>query len=153
MSTPKPSADDQRNIGLIRAALAANPGMGREALARKTGLSIRQVRRLRGSVEPVSPPAVAAKEAITPTGVQTLRDLRRRFDVPQKIRDGVKQHLRGDVFVDDHHFRELCGVPVAKWRRIADSAEFSENRIKIDGTLHWASPASISAAKSIMGLS
>jgi hypothetical protein len=134
----------------MRATLAANPGMGREALAKACNTSIRRVRRLRGMVEPE---VAKADEKPVTSGTCTLNDLRRRFDVPQKIRTGIKQHLRGDIFIDDHQFREMCGVPIARWRRIADSAEFMENRMKIDGTLHWARPESISAAKSIMGIS
>lgn len=145
MATSRQSAKTPL-VDLVRKAQQDHPGIGRDRLAKLLNVSTRQVRKV------MVPGVVVAKAAEEITGVVTLKELRRRFDVPQMIRVGIRTHLKSDTFVEDHKFRELCGVPVARWRRIADSAEFAENRMKIDGVLHWARPESISEAKSIMGL-
>lgn len=91
--------------------------------------------------------------AVPASSALRLSDIRNRFDVPHKIRLGIKAHLSGkDAFYEDHAFRALCDVPVSQWRRSADSAEFGENRIKLNGVLHWACSKKILEAKQIMGL-
>lgn len=146
MATSRQSAKTSL-VDLVRQAQQDHPGINRNRLAEILKVSVRQIANARKTLVASSPQAQEQT-----AGVVTLKELRRRFDVPSMIRAGIKTHLKPDTFVEDHKFRELCGVPVARWRRIADSAEFCEHRMKIDGVLHWARSESITEAKSIMGL-
>jgi hypothetical protein len=136
------------------AALKADPSMGRTRLARALGVSEQVARRLikwitaagGGSARPIPAPK--------PAGVLTLADLRAKYDVAQKIRLGIAQHLEGqDAFVEDGRFREMCGVHIQHWRRYASLDEFAPYQIKLSGALHWADKRSVNKAREILGLS
>lgn len=144
---------DARATEMIREVLKKHPQMGMVAIAKVAGLPQRQVRRLRPMLNGYDhAPSATTTPTPSTVGVLTIKDIRSRFDVPDKIRRGIRTHLKGDVFIEDTRFRELCGVPISRWRRIADSAEFADNRMKIEGVLHWSRPETINEARSIMGL-
>jgi hypothetical protein len=93
----------------------------------------------------------AAQAAPVPAGRRTMDDFRKQYDVPYKIREGVKKHLDG-CYLTDQEFREACGVHVNVWRRHADSDEFREYQGRFSGTLYWAQTRMMSEMKHIAGI-
>jgi hypothetical protein len=135
-----------------RELIQANPQLGRRGLAKALGIGESVARRLlRG--DPPAKAAKASKPVPKIAGVLTLADLRARYDVAEKIRRGIAEHLVGqDAFVDDSHFRELCGVHVQHWRRYASLEEFECYQIKLSGVLHWADKKHVVRAREVFGL-
>ena len=100
-----------------------------------------------GVVSNVATPFV---KAITAKNGKTLDQFRKDHDVALKIRNGLKK-LEG-VYMTDNEFRDFCGVHVSNWRRYADLDEFRDNKIRIQGVMHWAQASFIRKMKEILGI-
>lgn len=82
---------------------------------------------------------------------KTLSQFRTQFDVREKIRQGIKSHLK-NITMTDQEFREACQVPVNEWRRFASLDEFSQYTAKLKGTVFWARPEMLLEMKEILGV-
>lgn len=94
---------------------------------------------------------VATKRPTTKAG-KTFDSFKAENDLHQKIRNGIREHLPkdGDIYYSDEEFRELCAVPIQRWRRYADSEEFREWQIKLQGRIHWAPKPMIEKMKLLL---
>lgn len=143
-----------KTVAQLKAYLASHPGITNEKVRNnmhrhgvKT-FEIEEARRaLEGKEESCNHPACPC--AITPKK-RPLEEFVRAHDVAYKIRQGLNR-LGDKVFMLDGEFREFCGVHVNQWRRFAELDEFSKNRLKHAGQIHWASESMISQMKGIVG--
>jgi hypothetical protein len=134
---------------LVVACMKAT-GCGRDAAVRAvrtvTGMSAP-----RGATPGKSHAPRASAATGTPSTGRTLELFRQTFDVPLRIRQGIRRHLVS-VYMTDQEFRESCGVPSTNWRRYADDDEFRANRGKFSGQTYWASETMMSKMKRIAGI-
>jgi hypothetical protein len=76
------------------------------------------------------------KTRVQKQGLESFID---QFDdsviIPRTIEEGVAAHLTNSAgepcWMRDKEFRELCGVPIGRWRRYAD--EFKELQVTVAG--------------------
>ncbi|MEB3214482.1 MAG: hypothetical protein VKL39_24250 [Leptolyngbyaceae bacterium] len=94
-------------------------------------------------------PVVTAKSAAAQRSLSQFRD---KYDIPFKIRNGIKRHLVGDVYMTDGEFRDACGVLLNSWRRNADLDEFAPYRYRFGGELLWANQDTMRTMKQIAGV-
>jgi hypothetical protein len=112
----------------------ARSGMSQREIALKHGVCKTTVNNVLRSDGAKSAPRKPAK-------ARSFEEFRSRHDLSHIIKARVKELLAGDEWYDDADFRELCGVPVAQWRRYADSGEFSEHRVVKSNRINaWAPP-------------
>jgi hypothetical protein len=85
---------------------------------------------------------------------RTLQDFREEHDVAFKIKKAISAHLSdgSEHYYDDADFRQLVGVPVAHWRRYADSSEFEAWRYRKGNHNLWASKALKAQIVEILGM-
>lgn len=134
---------------LVVACMKAN-GCGRDA-------AVRAVRTVTGMSAPrgATPGKGRAPRAPVTSGApvtgRTIDAFRQTFDIPLRIRQGIRRHLTS-VYMTDQEFREACGVQATNWRRYADDDEFRANRGKFSGQIYWASETMMSKMKRIAGI-
>ena len=124
----------------IRACIERHPKHTDGQIAKNCGCRAADVTAARGG----------AKAAPSSSG-RSLGDFRKVFDVPLRIRDGVKRHLAG-CYMTDQEFRDACGIHVGLWRRYADLDEFKPCQGRFSGQLLWAQPKMMGEMKHIAGI-
>lgn len=83
----------------------------------------------------------------------SLEDFRAKFDEAQKIRNAIARLGRGAKcrIYSNQEFRELCGVPVAKWGQYSALKEFDACRIqKGRDEVYWSNEETAEYARNLI---
>jgi hypothetical protein len=124
-----------------KAALAANPNLGRRKLMSVCGCTAYAAETY---IKTAGATAPAAAKPDKP-GI-SVRDFSSRFDFEAKLRKTLKE-LCQDKFVSDSDIRNHCDVPVSSFRTVAALPEFTACQMKEGGTVWWSAKANVDAVR------
>ena len=79
-------------------------------------------------------------------GMLSEQDLRDKYDWGYKIKKAVESIPEGQ-FYEEPAFREMSGVPIAHFRRFADSGEWDDYKGRAQHKIYWGHPTAIKRMK------
>tara|TARA_R110002051_G_scaffold154782_3_gene226947 strand:+ start:3857 stop:4300 length:444 start_codon:yes stop_codon:yes gene_type:complete len=138
----------------IEFSLEKDPTRTDSRVAHNCNCKVEDVRKVREGLDlPEAPRRVSRKRGKRGKG-KNIDEFRGKHDISLII-DRKCQELLGSgsqEYFDDRDFRSLCDVPVHAWRRVADSKQFAQFRLKRGEHNIWASPEVLGQIKKVLGL-